>query len=295
MLWFLLACSFFEQEYFPEEKVNYQQYLRAQNALEEEGFLTAISELKDLQERTGSRAVLENLAYVYLQNQNPEEGLRLVLKHLKEHPGDFELRLMKAKLLLAMERWEEAKGDLQIILFNQKMSVWELIQDPDLQEYRKQPELSDILGVPTMQLRQVSQTDGGLVGDVLFLDFQVNHLDSCVLSLKESPETTLLEVQKIRVDSQRADQWVRQEQIQINWKAIEAGEMPAFEIPIYCGDDQVPLFVKAMSIESLSKRRPITVSKKPLLLLPKKENCIQDGTIFVQFRSNGILETECKL
>ena len=294
-LFYILSCSIFEQIYFPEEKVNYQQYLRAQNALEDQDLATAISELKSLQERTGSRAILENLADVYLQDSNFEEGLILVSKHLKRHSGDFEIRLMKAKLLLGLERWEEAKGDLQIILFNQKMSLWELIQDPDLQKYRKQPEMNDILGVPTMRLLQVSQTDGGLVGDVLFLDFQVNHLDSCVLFLDDTSETLSLGIEKIRIDSRRIDEWVRQDQIQINWKAIQAGEIPGFEIPIFCGEDQVLLSIKAMSIESLRKRAPTKASATPLLLLPKKEDCAQEGTVFVQFRSNGILETECKI
>ncbi len=302
MIAFLLcACGFFEKEYFSEEQQNYQQYLAAKNSLQEQNYSIASEQFEKLWKRTNSRAILENLVEVYRLNGEYEKGFALVSSHLKNHPGDFELRLMKAKLLLGMERWEEAKGELQIILFNKKMSVWELIQDPDLKIYKHKPELEEVLGFSTIQIRQLHQPDGGLTGDVLLLDLQINHLRGCELLLEEVPKTEYLKIQKIRIDSRNIDLWVKQTQLQINWRAMQEGVIPSFEIPVRCDDDSLLLSIKSMTIEELVKTKNRGAKQYPMILLPKTKDCVaeeiasSEDTIPVQFRINGFLDKECRI
>lgn len=305
VLW-LQACGFsegfFEKEYFAAEKKNYELYLEAQEQIKENKYPEAIVTLEALWENTNSRAILENLAEAYRLNKQYTEGLVIVSDYLREHPGDFELRLMRTKLLLGMEKWEDAKEELQIILFNKKMSLWELVQDPDLQPYKKQAELQEILGVSTIQLRQQSQPDGGLIGEILLLEVQINHLATCELTIQEPPVTEQLQIQEIRIDSKKIDEWVVQTQLQINWLAIQEGEVAGIELPIFCDDDSIALQIESIAIEELVKREKKVRADKPLFLIPTMEDCIPTGIkssndvrelISVQFRANGLLEKEC--
>lgn len=304
-LFLLFACGFFEgffeKEYFSEEKQNYQQYVEAKKFLDEKDYEKAIQELEKLWQKTGSRAILENLAEVYRVSEQYEQGLSIVSNYLEKHPGDFELRLMRAKLLLGLERWEEAKGDLQIILFNKKMSLWDLVQDPDLKPYKNQPELAEILGFSTIQLRQLNHPDGGLVGDILLLDLQINHLRTCDLAMQEIPQRKEMKIKQIRLDTRKVDEWVVQTQLQINWQAIQEGTIPALSIPIFCDDDSIKLKTKPIVLEELVQRVKKPVSKNPFILLPKMEDCLPEETkasssaVAVQFRANGLLERECKI
>ena len=293
------ACRFFEAEYFTAEKENYGQYLEAKDFLAKKEYEKAAVELEDLWSRTQSRAILETLVDTYRVNEQYEKGLQKASKYLEQHPGDFELRLMRAKLLLGLARWEEARGDLQIILFNKRVSLWELIQDPDLKPYKDQPELQDILGFSSIQLRQLSHPDGGLVGDILLLDVQVNHLRSCNIRLVEKAVTEQLQIQKIRVNTQKIDEWVVQTQLQINWLATQKGTTPPAQISIVCDDEVLPIAFQPILIEELVATREKTDPPHPFLLLPSRADCLPDETspseetVSVQFRANGILEKEC--
>ena len=277
------------------EKQYYMEYNKAVQLYQKGDLYQAISLLESLQKKDReSRAIVELLLYWYLEAESFDKGVLLSENLLQTHPGDSEIRIVHSKFLLKINKYQEASQDLQILLHNKKIHLWEIASDPFYRQYSHVSELNRITDFKLITLQKIVIPQTVLVGDIAIGELSILHLSSCNPTIEAQGYSNRLQLEKLHINFQKIDQWVSKSTLLFNWKVLNSGDIEITDVTISCNEYSTKIDLGTITSVSLNQDYN-SIPLRPIILLPALQE-IADTVegLPVTFREHGIIIKEGK-
>ena len=308
LLWMLSSVLFTActvEPTFIEEQELYQTFQRATKTLAQGNREDAVALLHSLHLKyPDSRAVLEQLLSVYVDGSmdDLDVGLTLVDSFVLKHPGDSEIRIQRARLLLGLSRFDEAIKELQVVLFNRKIHPWILARDGTLRKF--QEELA-VLQLPFEGIVpiDVAIPTSVLLGDTGVIEIEALHSRQCGLEIEAFMFPFRVELTRLQVHTDMVDDVVQKTAIQLHVHWLEKGLVSSLVAQLKCGEDRIHLTQNTLEVLSVDSG-PSAVDEPSIsftaqgrgtvVVIPTVDVLKQDPQkIGVPWKSyvNGILDT----
>jgi hypothetical protein len=290
----LLTCIACDNVDYSIEKQLYNDYSEVAYFEQSGSFDEAINATKQMRViDPESRALLEKLLYLYLQSNQEQEGLQIAGQYLEVHPGDFEIRLVRSKLLLQANQEQFAIQDLQVLLHNKKLHPWEISSDKFYRKYLHKPEMKEFIDFELIRLTHKVFPSSALVGDNIIVELHFIHLNSCQLSIPQQSITSLVQLERLHLDTERIDDWVSKSKLTLTWKGKRAGLYTIEKVLCQCGDYSTEFDlgkIELIQLKNATATKSDIVLERPSIALPLLVNITQNEVgIKVQYREQGVL------